>query len=269
MIWNLRVEKVFHVYWGGGVFPYMRYLTVKTFQKLNPDWKIIVWIPKFYTKGNSWDSHELEYGVNCRDFSKELMKMPNIHEVDFKDMGFKNDASEAHKSDFLRVHLLSTIGGIWSDTDVIYFKPVTELYFNTLENKDKETFVCICHYGHSIGFIMSAKGSKFYDKMAEVSGASYNAKDYQCLGSTMFNKYYPTLKSITEFSSAVNMSMDVVYAHDADHIKELLMDKKGNFNERSIGCHWYAGHKQWGEFFSKTNGGLENLPESIISKIIK
>jgi hypothetical protein len=160
-------------------------------------------------------------------------------------------------------------GGIWSDTDVIYFKPITELEFNTSDNKDKETFVCICRYGHSVGFIMAASGSKFYSKMAEVSAASYKPTDYQCIGSTMFNKYFPTLESIEKISPAVNMKMDVVYSHDADHIKELLMNKKPNFTEGSIGCHWYAGHKQWGEYIRQTNGGLENLTDNIIGNILK
>jgi hypothetical protein len=267
MTWNLSVPKIFHVYWGGGVLPYLRYLTVKSFQKLNSDWKIILWIPKIHTKENTWNSHELEYPVNCKDYYSELLKLDNVHEVDFEDMGFKNTASEAHKSDFLRMYLLYTVGGIWSDTDIIYFKPITTLEFNIPENSDKETFVCICHYGHSVGFIMSAKGSVFYKKMSEVSGASYNPNDYQCLGSTMFNKYFPTLATIEKISPAINMKMDVVYSHDADHIKELLTNRRPNFTDNSIGCHWYAGHKQWGAFFESTNGGLSNLPDSIISKL--
>ena len=56
-----------------------------------------------------------------------------VIQVDFQIYNFNNDMPEVHKSDFLRLELLSTIGGLWSDMDIIYFKPMNSLYFNCLK----------------------------------------------------------------------------------------------------------------------------------------
>jgi hypothetical protein len=63
--------------------------------------------------------------------------------------------------------------------------------------------------------------------------------------------------------------MDVVYAHDASHIPELLNGSPPRFNDESIGVHWYAGYGAWEEFIRKTDGGLINLPNTIIGNLLR
>ena len=54
-------------------------------------------------------------------------------EVDLNELGVDNRMPESFKADFLRWRLLATAGGLWSDFDIIYFKPMESLYLN-LEN---------------------------------------------------------------------------------------------------------------------------------------
>ena len=54
MEWQLNIPKIFHVYWGGGVMPYIRFLTVKSFMKYNPDWEIMFWYPKYPSTHVTW-----------------------------------------------------------------------------------------------------------------------------------------------------------------------------------------------------------------------
>jgi hypothetical protein len=63
--------------------------------------------------------------------------------------------------------------------------------------------------------------------------------------------------------------MDAVYAHDAMHIKDILDGTPARFTNKSIGIHWYAGHPLWGEFIRDTDGGKANLPDSVISSVLK
>jgi hypothetical protein len=43
-MWHLKeIEKTLHTYWGGDSMSYLRYLTLASFRKLNPDWKIFLY----------------------------------------------------------------------------------------------------------------------------------------------------------------------------------------------------------------------------------
>jgi hypothetical protein len=267
--WNLSVPKILHIYWGGGKLIYMRYLTILSFMKHNPDWEIIFWYPKISYTGRSWgiDTHYQYLNESvCKDYLPELLSLPiKQAPVDFQSLGGKNDMAEIHKNDYIRINSLNLYGGVWSDLDIIYFKPLSELKVNIQENKDKETYVCISHYGHSTGFNMSIKGGQFFDNMSNIINREYRRDSYQCWGPDMFNKYY---KKFNHIPNAVNLDMDVVYAHNAHQVRELLKESPPRFTEGSIGCHWYAGNEVWGEFLNKTGGGEKNLPKCLITDLI-
>ena len=271
-MWHLSVPKVCHVYWGGGVLSYMRYLTVKSFIIQNPDWRVTLWTPNKPSKSAPWATKENIYPVRCTDYYKELLRLDiDIFEVDFDTFGFSNDMPEIHKSDYLRLYLLSEIGGVWSDMDIIYFKPMKSLYFNREKYKDVDTYVCINkhdRYIHSGGFLMSAPGSKYFARLEELARESYSPNTYQCIGVDMFNKHYPTIERIRELSPALNVGMDVVYAHNANQIRDMMGPGQPLFTENSIGIHWYAGSQLWGRFIEKTDGGRRNVPDSIIKNVL-
>jgi hypothetical protein len=268
--WHLKVPKGLHIYWGGGHLVYLRYLTVVSFMKHNPDWKVFLWYPKVPFTGRSWGIEKGCERVNerlCKDYFPELLKL-NIEKtaVDFLSLGFARNAAEVHKADYMRINLMYHVGGVWSDMDILYFKPITEMKANTPENADKETFVCITDYGHSTGFNMAIKQSKFFEKLRDSVNVEYKSNEYQSLGPDMFNKYFKTIESIP---NAVNLDMDVVYAHNCHKVKELLGSGPKRFTEGSIGCHWYGGNSIWGGFLNRTGGGVSNLPKCIISDLIR
>jgi len=270
MEWELSIPKIFHVYWGGGIMPYIRFLTVKSFMKYNPDWEIIFWHPKYVTPHITWLTGELCYPVDCDDYTSEMLKLPiKTIAVDFNDIGFNNMATEVHKSDFLRLHLLTTLGGVWSDMDILYFRSINILSINVKENKDIETVVCISDYGHSTGFLMSKPGSVFFQLLLNIIKNRPIPQEYQAIGPTLYNGYFRDINLIKQLSPTINLGMDVVYSHDAGLIPDFLSDIPPKFSDETIGAHWYAGHPQWEEFFKVTNGGLINLPNSIIGNLIK
>lgn len=269
-MWHLDVPKILHIYWGGGKLIYMRYLTVKTFMRFNPDWIVVFWYPIHPYKGKSWGielSSEDWDETLCKDYLPELLKLKIIKSpIDFDSVNIHKNIAEVHKNDYIRINALWTYGGVWSDSDIIYFKPIDELVVNKPENKDKEVFVCIGDYGHSTGFNMAKPDSKFFGKFTRVMGREYRHNGYQCWGPDLFNKYF---KSIEDVPGGVNLSMDVVYAHDCHRVDELINGSAPRFTKESIGCHWYGGNQLWGKFINETRGGETNLPQSIIGNLIK
>jgi hypothetical protein len=268
MEWHLKVPKILHVYWGAESLPYLRFKTVESFMQLNPDWKVILSYPKIPSvRNNTWGTRELGYDLNCTDYFEKLNSLPiEKNPIDFKEFGFSNDMAEVHKSDFIRLHLLSTIGGVWSDMDILYFKSITSLLVNKPVNKDKDTFISICWYGHSIAFLMASENNTIFNELKNHTHAEYRSDIYQCIGSTMYNKYFKEISSIP-FSADIGMSS--VYPHDAHHIEEIYDGTLPKFTDDTIGMHWYAGHRLSGGFLNATNGGLHHLPNNILGNLLK
>jgi len=268
MEWHLNIPKILHVYWGGNKLPYIRYMTVRSFINHNPDWDVMFWYSEHPTPVDT----SLYSAPDINSYSNylpELMKL-NIKKnvVDVEEYGFNNDMSEIHKSDFIRYQILSTIGGVWADMDIIFIKPITQLVVNSIMNKDKETFISISGYGHSIGFLMGCSENNFFKTITSLSKGSYNKKVSQCIGSLMLNHYYPTLESVNRISPAVNIDMEAVYPYNVNNVEDILGNNL-RITESSVGVHWYGGHPMWKNFIKNTDGGSMNLPNSIISNIIK
>ena len=269
MKWHLKVPKILHVYWGTGSLPYLRYLTVQTFLMHNPDWQVIVWQPKYPAKVVTWDTKELDYAQDWVDTRPQLFDLPIKQEfVDFEKFGLSNEMSEVHKSDYLRYWVLHNYGGVWSDMDILYLCQIAYLLVNKAGNSEKETFVCISPaYGHSIGFLMAAKGSIYFKQLLDV--VECNPTKYQSLGADACNANFPTLNHINAISPAVNIGMEAVYAYDARYIRLIYGSTINKFKLGSIGLHWFAGHQMAGKFLKDTSGGVINIPKNVIGNVIR
>jgi hypothetical protein len=152
--------------------------------------------------------------------------------------------------------------------DILYTQPLTRLMINNPDNRKVDTVVCISEYGHSIGFMMgSFYGNEYFKKINHNVIEAYDKTHYQCMGSVLCNRLYPTLKSIP--GNPVNLGMEAVYIFDADNT-DSIFKKTFSLNNKpyTIGLHWYGGDKLAGEFLNKTSGGLKNIPESTIGNLL-
>jgi len=266
-MWHLnKIPKILHVYWGGGKLAYLRYLTLVTFKKHNPDWDIVLYIPRVYTPGISWATSEHKYGQDFPNYSGMFKKLNiSIIEIDLSDILV--GASEIHRADYLRWILLHDNGGLWSDLDILYIKPMDSLYFNILQNKNVGTIICDRVYGHSIGFLMSSQNNPYFETLRQSSLLAYRYLEYQCMGSTLFNRVYPDIKN---YNNVVNMTMEVVYPYDANHVNELFKPRDTYvLPPNTIGVHWYAGNHIAGTYLNNTDGGLNSTGDSIIDKLVR
>ncbi len=273
MEWNLtQIPKILHEYWGGSKLSYLRYLTVKTFIDKNPDWEIRFYYPTHPTIGKTWLTHENKLAQPETDFTQKLMELPITKTpIDFTTLGYSNEMSEVHKSDIIRLHLLSTVGGLWSDMDIFYFKPMSWFYLNDISNNHIETFYCNRDYGHSIGFLMATPGNRFFEKLYESSKHSYSPYHYQTFGADLYNAHFRNEGSVEQITPfAINISMDVVYSHRAGETEDLLNPNKSpNFTHKSLGIHWFGGDLAWKNFLIDTDGGQYNVPDCIIGNLLK
>lgn len=251
--WHLsRIPRIAHFYWGGERTSYLRYLSVASFRQANPDWEVRVYVPATVSSADraaAWVTRECYEGTQFfgRDYTRDLFALPDVQfvEVSFERWPGIAAARETFKADLFRWHILSTAGGLYSDADIVYHRPMSAANFNTPANRDAEVGYCQHHGHHFIGFLLAAPQAALFRRIAAAAPASFDERNYQSIGAHLLNVGYPTDAAMVEQHGAFgrfNVSMDVVYAYDWRVIDR--MHAPGDLSSLpadAIGIHWYGG----------------------------
>jgi glycosyltransferase involved in cell wall biosynthesis len=269
--WHLsKIPKIANFYWGSQRMSFMRYMTIKSFRKHNPDWSVHLYMPKNISTDTTWrkaDSHHqndsTDYKSKENYFDQLLSEEPiKIIKVDFSKTVIGASASEPHKSDFLRWNVLYQKGGLWSDMDIIYHKPITNLYFNNYENSQTDLIVCYDerHVENGvnltpIGFLLTKPKNPFFNSLAKKSIKLFDPNRYQSIGAYMWMSSYPNIESIKQsyHLRVLNLDHNVVYQFDWNNLEQIYDSRTKELNDKSIGIHWYGGHPLSQEFNNKIN----------------
>jgi hypothetical protein len=235
-------------------------MTIYSFRKLNPDWKITLVVPLFLNDKVGWEWKQYENNHDCFDYFGHITSQLAIRPMifDFDEIGLSNDLNEVHKSDFLRYYLLHKHGGVWSDMDILYIKPMDMLRQNKDVNKSDAYYFWDSPKrkmpGHAIGFLMSTPGSQYFSDLFEEAKRSFNASLYQTVGADMLNPKFPPGVMRKKYPNAVNLDEKAVYA--INHVSHDLLYNKSNLRlltNDSIGLHWYGGSPFVGDLIVNVN----------------
>lgn len=257
-MWHLtHIPKQVHFYWGGGPLSYLRALSVKTFQQLNPDWQVTLHRPAIVGRAQpTWSTMQQKNSQVTRDYMDQLTGI-DIQTHDFADYGFDNHAHEVHKSDFLRWLLLSTVGGVWSDIDILYCRPITALRDNHAGNSQVHMVLCPLKppKKHTVGFLMSSAGNEFCAWMHKTSGDCYDPEVYQCMGSDILNENFADLCEFEQRFGPGFLFLDPgsVYGITSKEIQRFYQPVDAHTAKKTakpgcIGLHWFAGHPESQQF---------------------
>jgi len=267
--WNLydnKIPKRIFFYWGGSDMSWMRYMTFYSFKKMNPDWEVVLYVSDNEIKNKGWKTSEdqdyyLYKGENYFDRLKKL-------NIKIEKAEFPADVRESlkklspiHKSDLFRYYQLYKNGGIYCDTDVIFFRPIDDFYKEIINNN----YDTIIHEYQSdaitltIGLLGSSINNEYYKDLFEF-GVNYylnNTKEsehnYQSMGVQLIYKMFtgnpyaiPVYnKIISKYPNLnfYNLPTSLIYKFDWTKIKYCFTHaiKIENFDQNSIGYHWYGG----------------------------
>jgi len=261
-MWHLtKIPKIAHFYWGGGNLSYLRFMSVKSFRMLNPDWKILVHVPKVSSTAQpSWDTFQQKNNDIKQDYFDYLNDLDNltIVEHNFNRYRFDNQAHEVHKSDFLRWKLLNKHGGLWSDIDITYVKPMEKLAENCEELNDIDTALCplLPPDKHTVGFLLSSPNNNFFKYIGTQARCEYNPEVYQCMGSDLINTRFKTFESFKKRfckNNFIFLDKRCVYSITSKTIECFYQPVDQNIRKKiqhrnTIGFHWFAGHPLSHEF---------------------
>jgi len=279
--WHMRnIPKVAHFYWGSKKMSFMRYMTLYSFKKMNPDWSVKLYIPKEVTLEKTWsdDFHQVDT-VDYKseyDYFEKVKELPiKIVSVDFPENIKK--LGEAQKSDYLRWRLLYQEGGFWSDMDILYVRPMKKAYFNNAMHQELDNTLSILpnDAGHQIGFYLSTPKNLMFKELCYLSSNKNNVNLYQDLGCELLNYHLGTKQNIEEKYNlkTINVEQDVFYKFDHTKLEKLYSTNVFQTdlltNEKVLGIHWYGGAAISQECNNKLNHNSYKTINNTISSAIE
>ncbi len=250
-------------FWANESMSWLRYMTLYSFRKLNPDWQIELHLCKpneiEYKPWNDSPTQDF-FNFGGKDYFEEIEKLNiTIKQWDLYDKDGTDWSSilcSSHKSNFFKWQKLSEEGGFYSDLDVLYIRPMEE-YYQKVKNYD--LIICYRNNYFSIGFLGSSGNNRFYGDIFRNAFDNFNVKKYQTVGVEniyawlkkisdtpeeigpyqidfwkMMERYYPHIK-------AYNNEMALLYPWTFDRMEEVFCVKHTDIPENCIGIHWYAG----------------------------
>lgn len=247
--WYLKkIPKVAYTYWGAETMPYLRYMSLYSFCKYNPDWELNLYIPFQFTEAITWSTGEASF-INDKDnnYWEEALKLPvKILGLNMNKFNLSNTIPEVHKSNILQAYVLSTLGGAWVDIDILFYKSLSDLYFNTPENKPLDNTLCISRGFHSPAFELSCPNNQFHSYLFKKAFKSGNPLDYQGYAASLRNDEFPTTTQVErQFPKlqTINMSLETVFSYFDENMDKIWDEKTtSRLTDNSIGIHWYGGN---------------------------
>jgi len=272
------IPKRIFFYWGNEKMSWMRYMTLFSFAKYNPDFKITLYYNTQLNTEKTWNNHNEQdfFKYKQKNYIDEIKKL----NVEIKEWEIPQEilSSDFYKiitpsqlSNMFKFHMLAKEGGIYSDMDILYHRSLSD-WLKQINDNNYDTGICqTCHL--SIGFLFSAGNNDFYGDIFKNNIKSFHSKNYQSAGVlNIYNLYkvgpakvleeairkYPNLKFY-------NIPMNLVYPYNSTQITYAFshdIDPE-TLPEETIGYHWYAGHpicqKHNNEINKNSYGNYKNL----------
>lgn len=243
-----NIPKVCYLYWNGESMSFLHALTVNSFHKYNPDWKIIIYL---YDKDNNIDSKRVNpkfRGYTGRDYfyTIKLLDYVEIRKL-------RAQQSYVHSiliCDIWRREILYENGGIYLDFDNIWLKPMSEFKnVDCIGNiNDFESLVSFYNYTdgfHNVSNLISEKGSLYMKSLIDASGRVHPPYGDQSFGTSLLNKVYPNLKSITDkFPRVLAVKYETFFPYSTFNMQQLFIanDLSPLDNKNVMGIHWFNGN---------------------------
>lgn len=260
----LSVPKICFLYWNNAPMSYLHTVTLTSFHKFNPDWEIKVY--NFIYPGEP--SYAPKYNhYNGEDWFPQVRNMDFVEVIDLT-MPF-HDIHSILISDVWRRQILYETGGVYTDFDVIWLKPVS--YLKDIEFiGDFEKAVSVVSYYeltkgfHNVSILISEKGNDFDKTILEAQKNVRSLHDDQAFGTTLLNWMYPEFENIP--FPVLGVPYETFYPYSTYDLKKLFLENDLSvITNNTLAVHWFNGNPLSKMFI---NNGLYHTDCSI-NMIIK
>lgn len=187
--------KICHFIWDKSPLAFLNAVSVWSFKKYHPEWKIWIWIinQRFERKWSSKE-HDILYDGPCYmdNLSKEVDRIIPLDPTDIHP-SIKNTV---HLSDLFRYQALLKHGGLYSDFDILYLKPLAfdltkTIIFGNWEARGRHS----CFHWPVAMFYAPAPSARFWESIVKFSNESSAGKTtYQAFGCDLWARMIPVQK---------------------------------------------------------------------------
>lgn len=230
-------KNCFFIWTNHAPMSWLQALSVFSFHKYNSDWKIKIYVIS-QTPKELGAAYMPDY--IGKDYFPTLSGFEHI-EIDLAEFGGRKDLHGIQLSDLLRVKLLHLFGGVYSDFDMLWLKPMSEFPY-----KDFETTICQHPDGHhnNSNIVSEAKG-KFLEKVITEQLNVKPPYDYQAFNTTLYNRLFPDFNRLKEeYPRLVKIPYSLFYPYSTYNMAQLFEQTDLTpLNGDVMGIHWFNGNE--------------------------
>jgi hypothetical protein len=259
-----NIPKICHLIWTtSSPMSMLQAFTVITFRRHNPDWKIIIHLIKQKPSELGKNKYTPDYkGKDYFGFVTAIDSI-EIEEVDLKKQKLRTDITQMQMSDILRIKYLYEIGGLYSDFDMLWLKPMSE-FKNISSIGDATDFeATVCYYNfveghHNNSNLLGEKGSPYLKSILDEQGRISNPNKHQAFNTDLLNRMYPTYGSLfSKYPRVIAIRYNTFYPYSIFNLNQLYKenDLTPIQDKGVMGIHWFNGHEISYDYYS--NNGFQ------------
>lgn len=260
------IPKCMNFFWTTSPLSWLRYLTIRSFRQMNPDWQIKLFICDVAGEqyaGNDWGERLGDLGIEIVEWEPPFAGL-----------------SAAHASDFFQWELLSTTGGFYADMDILFVRP---LDYEMLQAQD--SIFCNSQGYVTIGFLGASRGNPMFSELYNEALRGYNSAKYQNTGA---EAAYRLAKMGTNWGKIKNPSQRVMDYFRGKYPQlrllqlpdeyvypfvwnrpQMLWSQTRGIPDACVGIHWFGGSPKSQEMMRKFDPTEGKLPECTMANFAK
>jgi len=202
-----------------------------------------------------------------RDFFHVVKGMPyvNITKINLDSYNIPRDIHDILRSDIFRYHILRENGGVWSDFDVLWLRPMSHLKdiecIGKVGMSKAGATACLRHMvsgWHNISVLISQPDHPLYSELIRTCNDLIKNKtvafEHQEFGTSMWNKLYPNLEALnSRFPDVVGLKYETFFPYPIDNGNMDLLYLQTDLsviNDNVMCAHWFNGHRLSKEYIN-------------------
>lgn len=258
-------------FWMGGPLSWMRYMTLFSFRKLNPDWEVFLYyLP--VAPGTKWAVGHNDSAYRGKDY------LPQAESLGVKFLEWKppiENLSPAHASGLMVWDTLSTVGGWCSDMDILYIRPMGDnpnsLLCRAVKTSCTDVVLCnTCNRYIATAFLGASPENPLFRHIYDKALANYKPDDYQCVGPLAvyvaceaLHKWgtRPDVQAVcvaylrNKFPQLNIVQLPDVTVYPWNWLEiDYIFCEEHKVGEETIGIHWFGGRREMRMWYTVLNG---------------
>jgi len=275
------MDKKISFFWGNDTMSWLRYMSLWTFRKLNPDWDMRLFVCGQRRTKKYWKTPEQQdfFTYTGPDYTDRLDDIAGLQVIpwEVEKVSLQN-LGPSHKSNFFKWGLLAKESGVYADLDIVFIRSANN-WLRHVGGHD----VAICYRQpprnyFSIGLLGSSGRGQFYNDVYQESMRGFGPGTYQSAGVEAIYRLTRKLpgpdhwrKLVRRYSRAKFIDFDkhFVYPWGCSQIPEMTVKLHTTVPAKTFGIHWYAGHPTAQQLNSVLNEDTVKTNQSTVAHFLR